>query len=318
MSAPLDLQAAYAAAMEDNGRLRAELAVLREASRAHAALLEHAPLLISTKDLAGTILSANRQFEVLDGCDIAKLVGSNVFSVFPPEVASALWRNDQRAATEGCAIHEEETVYHRDKSAHTYATVKFPLYDADGKINGTCAVSTDITATRSAQLSSITDELTGLKNRRYFNLRFMEEQRRAHRDGRTLTLLLADLDCFKQYNDQYGHPRGDALLTAVACAIGDTFGRPGDLAFRIGGDEFACLFSTGSEQESIDLAERLRRHMAELQLPHLHNRPYGHVTLSMGLFFVPPASELSLAFAYEQADQALYRAKHGGRNTVSR
>lgn len=313
-----DLQAAYEAAIEENRRLRAELESMHQAARAHAALLDNAPLLISTKDLQGNILSANRHFEVLDGYDAATFVGSNVFKVFPPDIAAQLWRNDQRAALERRAIHEEETVFHCDKTAHTYATVKFPLLDSEGHVTGTCAVSSDITATRYAQVASITDELTGLKNRRYFNMRFMEEQRRAHRDGRTLTLMLADVDRFKQYNDNYGHPRGDSLLAAVACTITETFGRTSDLAFRIGGDEFACLFSTNGELESIDLAERLRMEIGALRLPHVDNQPFGHVTLSLGLFFITPAMELSLEHAYEAADQALYRAKHNGRNSVSR
>jgi diguanylate cyclase (GGDEF)-like protein len=238
--------------------------------------------------------------------------------VFPKEIAEQLWRNDVRAAREQCPVHEEETVYHRDKTAHIYATVKFPLYDADGEVSGTCAVSTDITAARRAQIDSVTDALTGLKNRRYFDMLFMEEQRRAHRDGRTLTLMLADVDRFKGYNDCYGHPQGDQVLAAVAHAICAAMQRPGDLAFRIGGDEFACLFSTSSEDESLELAERIRAQFAARAIAHAGNAPHGGATLSAGLAFFAPGFDTALAQAYEQADLALYRAKHLGRNTVSR
>lgn len=306
------------AALEEIAALREALARAREAGRVYSSLLDNAPLLISTKDLQGNILMANKHFEVLDGYDPENFVGKNVHDVFPPDVAAALWCNDVRAATEQRPIHEEETVYHRDKTAHIYATVKFPLYDGGGALCGTCAVSTDITAARAARIDSITDELTGLKNRRYFNLLFMEEQRRAHREGRTLTLLLADVDRFKGYNDRYGHPQGDLVLKEVADAIGATLNRPGDLAFRIGGDEFACLFVTTVERESVELAERIRDMLAARHIGHEDNAPFGKVTISTGLAFLRPDSELPLADAYAQADAALYRAKESGRNAVAR
>ncbi|UUZ53087.1 PAS domain-containing protein [Massilia sp. H-1] len=157
--------------------MRAELQQLQAASRTYCSILEHAPLLISTKDLNGNITSANQHFEVLDGYAENAFVGKNVFDVFPARIAEQLWRNDRRAATERRPIHEEETVLHRDKTEHIYATVKFPLYDSGGTLSGTCAVSSDITATRMAELDSMTDELTGLKNRRYLKIRFHEEMR---------------------------------------------------------------------------------------------------------------------------------------------
>lgn len=312
------MPATLTAALEEIDRLRAELAHLRASGRIFSSILDNAPLLISTKDLKGNILTANKQFEILDGYDANNFVGKNVHDVFPPDVASSLWRNDQLAAAEQRAVHNEEIVYHRDRSAHTYATVKFPIYDAHGALCGTCAVSTDITEARAARIDSVTDELTGLKNRRYFNLLFMDEQRRAHREGRTLTLLLADVDCFKGYNDSCGHPQGDLVLKTVAEAISATLNRPGDMAFRIGGDEFACLFVTTVERESMELAEGIRAQLAAQGIAHPRNTPHDKVTLSAGLAFLRPDHEITLADAYEQADRALYRAKEGGRNAVTR
>lgn len=298
--------------------LRAEVARLGESERIYRAVLEYAPVLISTKDLQGNVLVASRHFDMLDGVDAASLVGRNVFELFPPETAAELWQNDVRAAQEGRAVHCEESVWHRDKTLHTYTTVKFPLRDADGVVVGTGAVSTDISDTKAALADSMTDELTGLKNRRYFNVRFLEEQRRAHRDRRILTLLLADIDRFKGYNDNYGHPEGDTVLVSVAQAIRATLNRPGDLAFRLGGDEFACLFATSDEAESVELAERIRRCVAAQRIDHAANAPFGHVTLSIGLAFVVPGTELAQGDAYQRGDEALYRAKHLGRNCVAR
>ena len=297
---------------------RTELDELRASDRIFRALLDNAPVLISTKDLQGNITMANRHFDILDGYDAESFVGANVFELFPHEIAEQLWRNDRTAAQEKRAIHEEETVYHRDKTLHTYMTVKFPLLDEDGEVYATCAVSTDITEAKAAQVDSVTDELTGLKNRRYFNIRFGEEQKRAHRDRRLLTLLLIDVDRFKEYNDHYGHPQGDQVLKAVADAMGQALHRPGDLCFRIGGDEFACLFASNSSNESEALAEQIRANVEARRIPHQANTPGGHVTLSLGLAFIQPDSALSQDQIYELGDQALYRAKHKGRNTVSR
>ncbi len=295
-----------------------ELDRLRESDRVFRALLDHAPILISTKDLQGTVLMANRHFEILDGYDPDKFVGSNIFDLFPHDIAEQLWRNDRKAALEKRPVHEEEAVYHRDKTLHTYMTVKFPLFDDNGEVYGTCAVSTDITEAKAARYDSVTDELTGLKNRRYFNIRFTEEQKRAHRDRRMLTLLLIDVDRFKQYNDTYGHPQGDQVLKAVADTMRRSLNRPGDLCFRIGGDEFACLFASSGPDESTALAEQIRAGVAARMIAHEGNPPSGHVTLSLGLAFIDPDSTLGQGAIYELADQALYRAKHKGRNTVSR
>jgi diguanylate cyclase (GGDEF)-like protein len=133
-----------------------------------------------------------------------------------------------------------------------------------------------------------------------------------------LTLLLLDVDRFKEYNDSYGHPQGDQVLKAVADAMHATLNRPGDLCFRIGGDEFACLFASNSETESEALAERIRDDLAARLIPHAGNPPFGHVTLSLGLAFIGPDSTLTQGEVYELGDQALYRAKHKGRNKVSR
>jgi diguanylate cyclase (GGDEF)-like protein/PAS domain S-box-containing protein len=318
MSARINDQHALQSLLEENQQLRSELSQLRESDRVFRALLDHAPILISTKDLQGRVTMANRHFHILDGYDPVHFVGSSVFDLFPREIAEQLWHNDRRAALERRAILEEETVYHADKTLHTYMTIKFPLYDAGGEVNATCAVSTDITDAKAAQNDSVTDELTGLKNRRYFNIRFIEEQKRAHRDHRMLTLLLLDVDRFKEYNDSYGHPQGDQVLKAVADAMHATLNRPGDLCFRIGGDEFACLFASNSETESEALAERIRDDLAARLIPHAGNPPFGHVTLSLGLAFIGPDSTLTQGEVYELGDQALYRAKHKGRNKVSR
>lgn len=303
--------------LEENACLQCEIEALRQQVRTFQAVLDNAPILISTKNLEGRVTMANRHFDVLDGYDAATFVGASVFDLFPPEIAEQLWRNDRRAALERRAVQEEESVHHRDKTLHTYLTTKFPLFDEHNAVVGTCAVSTDITDTRQAENDSVTDELTGLKNRRYFNMRFHEEQMRALRDNRLLCLLLLDVDRFKEYNDHYGHPHGDAVLKAVAACMRNTLNRGGDLCFRVGGDEFACLFSASGEGECLMLAQQIHAAVASCAMEHQDNPPTGLVTLSSGVAFLRPGESRDQEALYELADQALYRAKHQGRNRVS-
>lgn len=169
------------------------------------------------------------------------------------------------------------------------------------------------------QAQSVCDELTGLRNRRYFGLLFMDEQRRAHREGRTLTLLLAQVDNFQDYKQSDdGHAAGERALKAVAGAIGAALNRPGDLAFRIGTDQFACLFVTTVERESMELAERIREQLAACAIMHPGNAPHGVATLSAGLAFLRPDCELSLEQACDVAGHALQRAHDNGRNAIAR
>ena len=161
-----------------------------------------------------------------------------------------------------------------------------------------------------------TDALTGLGNRRQFDALLQREWRRAARDGSALGLLMIDVDFFKRYNDQYGHPQGDACLKAVAEAIGAAFRRPGDLAARYGGEEFAVLLAGSDIGAAVLAAERLRGVLAGLGLPHGGN-PRGIVTVSIGVADAWPgqgAPEELLA----AADLALYEAKRQGRNRVVR
>lgn len=153
---------------------------------------------------------------------------------------------------------------------------------------------------------SLRDPLTGRGNRAAFDDRLMDEVYRAKRYELPLSLLMVDVDHFKQYNDSFGHPAGDVALKIVAEALGNI--RPSDFLARIGGEEFAVILpSTGSEVAMI-MAERLRQNVEAQAFPH---RP---VTVSIGTATL--RAEGSPATVLEIADKALYAAKRSGRNRV--
>ncbi|MEK6236251.1 MAG: PAS domain S-box protein, partial [Planctomycetales bacterium] len=113
-------------------------------------VMDHAPVLISAKDLRGRVIMANRRFEVLDGPSPEEFVGKSVFDLFPPAIAKELWDNDLAATEASGPIEVEESVYHQDETLHDYQTVKFPLHDENGVVFATCAISTDVTERKRA------------------------------------------------------------------------------------------------------------------------------------------------------------------------
>lgn len=162
---------------------------------------------------------------------------------------------------------------------------------------------------------SETDGLTGIANRRRFDAFASTEWSRATRQGHDLALLLVDVDLFKKYNDLYGHQAGDEALKRVAVVLRDMARRPGDLAGRYGGEEFAIVAAHTSEDAAMDMAQGVRTAIEALAIPH-GDSPMGVVTASVGVAVMDMANRCSLQLLIKQADEALYRAKNGGRNRV--
>ena len=160
---------------------------------------------------------------------------------------------------------------------------------------------------------SITDPLTGLHNRRYFELAVRSELNRARRAGESVAFAMIDIDYFKLYNDHYGHQEGDIALKTVAQTIKSNLKRAGDYAFRLGGEEFAVLITGIGEESARIFFERVRESVETLALPHEKN-PLGVMTISIGVAYVARINEQSLDQMVKCADSALYKAKHSGRN----
>jgi len=161
------------------------------------------------------------------------------------------------------------------------------------------------------------DGLTGLANRRQFDVTLDTEFSRAMRDASTLALILIDVDRFKQYNDVYGHAAGDECLQTICRTIRDlTPRRPGDLAARYGGEEIAVLLPNTDVAGALVVAERIRNAIRDLKIVHSGNAG-GFVTLSAGVDALIPVSGFDQPTELIQAaDRALYTAKASGRNRV--
>ena len=166
-----------------------------------------------------------------------------------------------------------------------------------------------------AQLQRLSqqDGLTGLYNRRFFDNQLASEWRRLRRHNAPLTLLMLDIDYFKAYNDQLGHLAGDDVLQQVAELLKDCLQREGDVACRYGGEEFAIILANTDMQGGGHVASHIHRQLAGLDIPHPAS-PIGRITLSIGLASIEPNQDNQPYMLIARSDQALYQAKHQGRN----
>ncbi|MFP6863071.1 sensor domain-containing diguanylate cyclase [Pseudomonas sp.] len=161
---------------------------------------------------------------------------------------------------------------------------------------------------------SYLDGLTGVANRRMFDNRLQVEWSNAQRTSQPLSLILLDIDYFKEYNDHYGHIQGDDCLKNVALALSGAVVRPRDLMARYGGEEFVLLLPETDAQAAAQVAERCRQLIHEQQIQHAHSQAAPLLTLSLGVgTLIPGPFDQPQAFI-EQVDRLLYKAKHSGRN----
>jgi diguanylate cyclase (GGDEF)-like protein len=171
-------------------------------------------------------------------------------------------------------------------------------------------------ANRRLETLSATDGLTGLANRRTFDLAWDAEWQRASRQGLPLAIAMVDVDQFKAYNDHYGHQSGDLCLKILAQTLGSMAQRPGELAARYGGEEFVVVLPGLSGTEAYAAMERIRAAVQAQGLPHAKATVAGVVTISVGVASCVPSQGESSASLVQAADVAMYQAKAKGRNQV--
>lgn len=164
--------------------------------------------------------------------------------------------------------------------------------------------------------ASYTDTLTGIYNRRYFNLVYEREFKRASRGEKPITFIMVDIDYFKPYNDTYGHLQGDVALQNVARILKTSLQRPGDFAFRLGGEEFGIILTDTEPSDARQMAERLRFNVESLNMEHKGNKNTGIVTISLGAVCITPTMSMGNEALLHTADVNLYAAKERGRNQV--
>jgi len=296
------------------------------------AIDQHA--LVSVTDINGAIIQTNDKFCEVSGYSRKELLGQDHRIVnsglHPKSFFKDLWdtiSNGNSWQGEVCNKNKYGNLYWVDSTI-------VPAYGIDGEIDHYISVRLDIsdrkrrekeleiayqkieTANLHLERLSRTDGLTNIANRRYFDESLITEISKISRQNTTITLILCDIDYFKNYNDTYGHIAGDACLQQVANCINSSFNRSGDLVARYGGEEFVVLFSNIDKDTSLKLAENMRNNIADLKLEHCSSNVSKFITVSVGVTTVTPNKKTLSTSVIGNADKALYTAKDKGRNNV--
>ncbi len=164
------------------------------------------------------------------------------------------------------------------------------------------------------QGKATTDALTGLKNRAFFNDYSAYLWRNSIREKQSICIIICDIDHFKQYNDTYGHLAGDDCLSQVSQSLQRAVYRTTDLVIRYGGEEFVILLPNSNLEQGCIIAKRIQHQLAQQAIPHQGSSTSEQVTLSFGIACITPTRRDHLMLLIDQADKALYRAKHEGRD----
>lgn len=300
-------------------RLRSEVAYMVATQITQSLLLASLIMLLMNRLVTVHVRRIARHLDQLTPANLRKLLTLERNSARQDELSQLMGGVNQLQTTlsdylEQQQRDEKELLAHRDNLAELVRDRTAALEAANTLLEAT---NTLLEGTNT-QLESLsrTDPLTGLANRRQFDEMKEIEFRRALRTGHPLTLLVCDIDCFKPYNDTYGHASGDQCLRTVATALRTCSARAGDLVARIGGEEFAVLLPVTDASQGELMAKQLLRAVAELGIAHRNSDAAPVVTISIGLAQFDPSQVDKFDTLFNQADKALYRAKSTGRNRV--
>lgn len=274
-------------------------------------------VITSSTNAKGVITKVSKAFCEIAGYSKEELIGKTHNIVRHPDMPKSLFKELWSTIKSGEQWRGEVKNLRRDGSYYWVKVIIEPDFDKDGEITGYTSVRQDITDRKRIYELSITDALTSLYNRRYFNEIAQEHIEDTTRTNKIFGFLILDIDNFKKYNDTYGHQKGDEVLIGVADSLKDTFKRSDDKIFRLGGEEFGILISAKTKDDVLKLAAQARNNIKFLAIEHEKNLPLKVVTASFGLvILVSNKNDLRLDDIYKLGDDKLYEAKDNGRNRI--
>lgn len=271
------------------------------------------------KDNNGRYIYINDMTRMLYGLPEGTNSFNHASDVFSGEDLEDIEATDQNVIKHGKVIqkYEEITCRTTGKQYH-YKASKIPLLNNKNKVIGILGVSADVTdlieKERQMALLADTDSLTGLANRRCFMRMAEKELSRIRRHGGTLSLVIGDIDYFKQINDTYGHHVGDLILKNVSHVLNKSI-RLEDSVARIGGEEFAMLLPNTNITGGYIVADKIRTAISDFGT-FVEGEGSIRCTMSMGIATLDEENDYDLEKLLCEADKALYKAKHSGRNCV--
>jgi len=298
-----------------------ELERAQEGLRLADVVVKHTGEGIVVLDADLKIQSVNPGFEHITGYAASEVLAKSPQFLEAPEHNPDIFLQIRSGLQSG--KHWEGTLWALRKNGESYpmeANVDV-VHAEDGAVLHHVMVFHDATVQKQLedklrQLSA-TDGLTLVANRRAFDEVLEREWHRAMRNNEPVSLIMADIDMFKSYNDLYGHLAGDQCLRNVAQAISDSAQRGGDFVARYGGEEFAVILPNTDEHAAREVAEKIRTAVEALAIHHDGNLMSRHITISLGISTRVPPQTTDFIGLMQSADKALYRAKESGRNTVA-
>jgi diguanylate cyclase (GGDEF)-like protein/PAS domain S-box-containing protein len=273
-------------------------------------------VITSSTDENGIITDVSNAFCNISGFSKEELIGNNHNIVRHPDMPDEIYKDLWKTIKSGKVWKGELKNQKKDGSYYWVDIVIQPIFKKE-KIVGYTAIRQDITNKKIVEYLSITDELTKLYNRRYFNIKIEEELNRVKRDNLLLSFIILDIDYFKNYNDTYGHLLGDKALKDVSEVLINMTNRSSDFAFRLGGEEFGLILINQDKKSVFEYAQKIRQSIEELHIEHKTSKISNNLTASIGIVTrngndIKDSSEI-----YRLADEALYISKRNGRNQVN-
>lgn len=299
-------------------------------------------VIASKTDLKGKITYASHGFCKTSEYSKEELIGQPHNIVQHPDANKETFKELWEDLNANRTWHGEMHNLSKNGDPYWVETMITPEYDNSGKKIGYSSIRHDISAkkeleqltltlenkvqarTQELEKLSITDSLTKLYNRRYFETILEQEFKRAKREKNSFIFSIFDVDMFKQYNDNYGHIKGDEVLINLSNILLNLTKRANDFAFRIGGEEFCIITSSMSEDEALQFFTKIKESIEDAKMEHAQSTVSSHVTASFGLVIVNFKNLTHTVFderydihnIYKQADKLLYEAKNGGRNCI--
>ncbi|NLY42557.1 MAG: diguanylate cyclase [Clostridiaceae bacterium] len=281
-------------------------------------------ILIFDKDYKITF--ANEKMASVLGYAVDEMIGKSYVSFFP-ESQMDVYKYQESLRKKGADSVYECCLLRKDGRSHWFLVSAKAILDEYGRFEGSFAMLTDINERKEMELLleesnrqlkelSNKDSLTGIANRRCFDATLEHEYSRFRRSNSKLSIILLDIDNFKEYNDCYGHVMGDDCLRQIGRVLTCCINRSVDLTARYGGEEFACILPDTDIHTAVKIAEDIRQKIQELKIEHKKSSVLEYVTASFGVTTVRYSPESSLEEIIAMADKLLYKAKVSGRNRI--
>ena len=271
-------------------------------------------VIISSTNIQGVITEVSEAFCEISGYKKDELIGKSHNIVRHPNTPTSFYKEMWNTLLSKKEWRGEIKNLAKNGDIYWIYAIITPILK-NSEIIGFTSIKSNITNKKHIEELSITDDLTKIYNRRFFNIKIEEEINRAKRDKKELCLIILDIDFFKQYNDTYGHPQGDIVIKSVANVLKNRTNRADDFAFRVGGEEFVII--THIEKDKVfDYANSIKDDIENLKIEHRGNKASKYVTISLGEVFKNAIEINSSKEIYKKADDNLYEAKRSGRNCV--